>query len=217
MFEYLSKQQKSSVLLVLALCLPAEYLHSQEVANSVIISWSYDMLNLLTTELSMPREFIDVYVDLALCKFSETKQRNTSMVEKMKHELIRLEVDTVRLLVEVMCFLLTNGKYDARGRCLSLELCEVMSCPITLFFRIEYILSSLIRKFQRSYDAADTQSTVVNQANSGKKRMMRYAKIGAATVGAGVVIAVTGGLAAPAIAGALLITLGSSSGMNGVF
>lgn len=39
----------------------------------------------------------------------------------------------------------------------------------------------------------------------------RYAKIGAVSLGAGAVLAVTGGLAAPALAGALLVMGGTSA------
>jgi hypothetical protein len=57
-----------------------------------------------------------------------------------------------------------------------------------------------------SESEADKAVRVQQEKNQRRnKKLLRYAKIGAASLGAGAILAVTGGLAAPALAGALVL------------
>lgn len=118
----------------------------------------------------------------------------------------------INLLISLIFFLIFHSKYDGRGRSLIRTLAFFLSIPSEkLIFYEREIRDYLFNNTEKLNNFLLSSHKKLNNNNS----LMRYAKIGVVSLGAGAVLAVTGGLAAPAIAGALLV-MGTSSAAVGV-
>jgi len=111
----------------------------------------------------------------------------------------------MQVVIEVLVFLVVHLYYDARGRQTVRNLTYLLECSPTDLILCEYVLahtlSELLMASKRGKGDGATKS-------KGSKAV-RYAKIGAASVGVGALLAITGGLAAPAIAAAAVVAFGS--------
>ncbi|KAG5921070.1 hypothetical protein E4U42_005997 [Claviceps africana] len=117
----------------------------------------------------------------------------------------------------VLLLLLSTGKYSAHSRTMMLYLASALEVPQTFVNKEEAeIAHSLIESSTADKDTKDTMSA---EAEAEKRRQQnkfsRFWKVGLASVAGATIIGVTGGLAAPLVAGALGGILGGV-GLGGV-
>ncbi|KAG5941113.1 hypothetical protein E4U53_007474 [Claviceps sorghi] len=117
----------------------------------------------------------------------------------------------------VLLLLLSTGKYSAHSRSMILYLASALEVPQTFVNTEEAeIAHSLIESSTADKDKKDTMSA---EAEAEKRRQQnkfsRFWKVGLASVAGATIIGVTGGLAAPLVAGALGGILGGV-GLGGV-
>lgn len=117
----------------------------------------------------------------------------------------------------VLLLLLSTGKYSAHSRVLMLSLASSLDIPHTFLNKEEgEIAQSLIEqstadKSKKESMSADAEAAKRQQEN----KMGRFWKVGLASVAGATIIGVTGGLAAPLVAGAVGSILGGV-GLGGV-
>ncbi|KAI3426087.1 hypothetical protein D9Q98_008055 [Chlorella vulgaris] len=100
--------------------------------------------------------------------------------------------------------------YDARARVALLQVASWLQVPARKVSNLELLLTH--------GDRAPRTKSLSSQEEDAWERRMRYLKVGAAAVGGGALFAVTGGLAAPAIAagvGSILGFIGAPVAMAG--
>ncbi|MBE3042397.1 DUF726 domain-containing protein, partial [Candidatus Bathyarchaeota archaeon] len=103
----------------------------------------------------------------------------------------------------VLLLLLANGSYSAHCRVFLLYLTSSLKLPITLLMSEE---TEVARSLLMASSEAEKQQAAMNAANETEKRrednkIGRYFKVGLASVAGAAVIGITGGLAAPVVAG----------------
>jgi hypothetical protein len=109
-------------------------------------------------------------------------------------------VDRVDLFIGVSVFLRFSGYFDAYGRVLLRNLSKIAPMSKQLGMAIEIDIREDLLLAARTIRG---EKDAVSSTKPKSSRGMRYLKIGTAAVLTGAVLAVTGGLAAPAIAVAL--------------
>jgi hypothetical protein len=192
-------EENLSLFVVVALNLPTE------IFNTSQLSWSRDILTKLTLELEVPGSYIDAYLPFTSVSTFESmniKER----IDQTEPFLSQMSRHTkLKLHINLLMFLVVNGFYDARGRVLMRNIRNSLCLTSQQFVSVEVQLAkSLMDSQKRSLNRPED--------NKGKNsRYFRYAKIGAAAVGAGAVLALTGGLAAPAVAAAFVVMGGTTA------
>ncbi|PNY25015.1 membrane protein [Tolypocladium capitatum] len=117
----------------------------------------------------------------------------------------------------VLLLLLSTGKYSAHSRVLVLYLASALELPQTFVNREE---AEIAKSLMESSTADQSQKeTMSAEAEAAKRRqenkVSRFWKVGLASVAGAAVIGVTGGLAAPLVAGAIGSVMGGV-GLGGV-
>ncbi|POR38979.1 Putative membrane protein C6F6.13c [Tolypocladium paradoxum] len=125
--------------------------------------------------------------------------------------------DTREALGCVLLLLLSTGKYSAHSRALVLYLASALELPQTFVNKEEAeIAKSLMESSTADRSQKETMSA---EAEAAKRRqenkVSRFWKVGLASVAGAAVIGVTGGLAAPLVAGAIGGIMGGV-GLGGV-
>ena len=110
------------------------------------------------------------------------------------------------MLIVVAVFLCSVNAFDSKGRCLLRNLSKYIH-PDKNTLALQMIELKTAQYLQ-SGEMKGLSTHMMEKASSNK---WRYAKIGAASLGAGAVLALTGGLAAPAILAAAAVLGGSAS------
>lgn len=171
--------------------------------------WTKDLLFLLADAMELDANLVDAYYPLTVSDNSTPSRKVEELTSLTKPYIDALQLsyaDRLNLISIVMLFFVINRKYDGKGRTFMKQLVFTLGLARDDYFFIENRLGKYLHE-----NAAKIDSLVkVGKKKDTTKKMIRYAKIGTVALGAGAVLAVTGGLAAPAIAGALLI-MGSSS------
>jgi hypothetical protein len=206
----LKKQTKVSLFTLIALHIPIRYeFHDEDVINEN--SWMMTCLRGFCYHLDIDISHIDCV--LPLLKISNESEFNTSKSEKLAIiksliEVIEKEVYlNYYLLSNLFLFLVLNNLYDARGRITIQNLSNYILTPKSDLVSLEYHTAHLILHYANSTDSSMKNTSASTKRNS---QIYRYMQIGAVSLVAGTVVAVTGGLAAPAVAAAL-IGMGSST------
>lgn len=125
--------------------------------------------------------------------------------------------DREEALTCVLLLLLSTGKYSAHSRALVLYLASSLELSQTFLNKAEAEIamslmeSSTANKDQKEAMSADAEAEKRRQQN----KVSRFWKVGLASVAGAAVIGVTGGLAAPLVAGAIGSVLGGV-GLGGV-
>ncbi|CAM9977632.1 unnamed protein product, partial [Phaeothamnion confervicola] len=105
-----------------------------------------------------------------------------------------------KLLLELLVFTTVTCGYDARTRILFRRVSALLSIPWRPM--VAYIESQLARVLASRFAAPGTGGTAgrpAADAHAGEGTKLRNLKIGAAMVGGGALLALTGGLATPLI------------------
>lgn len=118
----------------------------------------------------------------------------------------------------LLLLLLSTGKYSAHSRTLALYLCSALELPQSFLIREEVEIAQTLIQSSKA-DDGQKEASMSAEAEAAKRRQNnkvgRYWKVGLASVVGATVIGVTGGLAAPLVAGALGGVLGGI-GLGGV-
>lgn len=235
MFGEYSQDERASIAMVVALSLPVEVLpvfseegRSGEKASSIdgpaelmpgrslsrhqygmdtgwnmaLIENMCSLLDISTRKLEASFDFIhsvDKYRPLS------TEERRSLSSPYCQHLFRHDSADArerrfAKLYVQILVFVVLLNKCDGRGRVLLRNLYVLLGLSPARYVWIESSLCQFLMERESALQHAKTKGS----------SKYRYAKIGAVALGAGAVLAVTGGLAAPAIAGALLL-MGSST------
>ncbi|KAF5234433.1 hypothetical protein FAUST_7615 [Fusarium austroamericanum] len=117
----------------------------------------------------------------------------------------------------ILLLLLSTGKYSAHTRALALYLASSLELPQTFIIKEEIEIAKTL--LESSKDQEKQQEVMSAEAEASKRReenkFSRFWKVGLASVAGAAVIGVTGGLAAPLVAGAVGSILGGV-GLGGV-
>ncbi|RDA89061.1 hypothetical protein CP532_2280 [Ophiocordyceps camponoti-leonardi (nom. inval.)] len=124
--------------------------------------------------------------------------------------------DRREALTSVLLLLLSTGKYPAHSRVLILHLASALNIPASFVDEQE---GEIAKSLLDSSSSSTAQQGMSADAEAAKRKednkLSRYWKVGLASVAGAAVIGVTGGLAAPLVAGALSGIMGGV-GLGGV-
>eukprot|EP01039_Chlorochromonas_danica_P008478 gene8478-9344_t len=166
-------------------------------------SWAMEVLIALQQDLHVEDKYLQAYLSL----LPTTCQPSKDSVDVFLNSLHLSSLQRVEVIMRLILSLLSYNKYDGRGRALIRNLAGSLGIPSNDFVFIEKQLAIYIHEHEKVINTILHRKKVLTQ----REKMIRYAKIGAVSLGAGAVLAVTGGLAAPALAGALLVMGGTSA------
>jgi hypothetical protein len=127
------------------------------------------------------------------------------------------EQDRKEALSSILLLLLSTGKYSAHSRTLILHIASSLELPQSFIIREETEIAKSL--MESSTGEKDKEQAMNAEAEAEKRqkenKFSRYWKVGLASVAGATIIGVTGGLAAPLVAGALGGVLGGI-GLGGV-
>lgn len=201
---YRHDSHNASILGLVAINCPKEAANAKDQ-----IYWAEELLTSLAKELHVSSEQVQAFLPLPLNqKFNLDDPENG--IQALSHPFLTTInfdfLEKCQLLGLLIMFLILKGKYDGRGRSLIRNIIFSMGfSEITLQY-LEYIIIKYLAGLNQINESVSREQS----KKTRKQKYIRYAKIGVASLGAGALLAVTGGLAAPAIAGALLV-MGSAS------
>eukprot|EP00596_Hydrurales_sp_CCMP1899_P009656 CAMPEP_0119039724 /NCGR_PEP_ID=MMETSP1177-20130426/9349_1 /TAXON_ID=2985 /ORGANISM="Ochromonas sp, Strain CCMP1899" /LENGTH=1234 /DNA_ID=CAMNT_0007003937 /DNA_START=150 /DNA_END=3854 /DNA_ORIENTATION=+ len=165
--------------------------------------WNQNFSKAFLKELSLSDTYYEAFQPLAN-KSSDEEENSVSTSEEITGAFLQKinsdGVDRIDLYIRISIYLRLSGYYDAHGRVLLRNLTRIshMSQDLKVFIEIE-IRENLQSMLKSVLDLKEGKG----DGKLPPSKHWRYAKIGAAAVVTGVVLGVTGGLAAPAIAVAL--------------
>lgn len=155
-------------------------------------------------------------------EFKIDKSADVAMLQAMYHPIpTRLTTippaDRREIVSCVLLLLLSTGKYSAHTRALSLYLASALEVPQSFIINEETEIS---KSLLESSTADESQKEAMSaEAEAAKRRQEnsfnRFWKVGLASVAGAAVIGITGGLAAPLVAGAIGGIMGGV-GLGGV-
>jgi hypothetical protein len=199
-------EQKFALLSVIALNMANEEMDVDEALNdSESLSWSFQTLYSIATN------FFNVsgnYVAALIPLISNCNNNNKIEISLLIHPFLEIIINSVDsiidILTQLLIFLILTDRYDARGRVLMRNLFHSFDISIDVSVSLEYNLNQFL------LNNNNILNRLTANKNNKKSQLTRYAKIGLMGISAGAALAVTGGLAAPAI-GAALLVMGSTS------
>jgi hypothetical protein len=199
MQSWTETDENVSLFIVAALNLPIEEIDASSLC------WSREILTKLASELKVSESHVDAYLPFIMVSTFETMDIK-DRIEQTAPFLSQMSRHTkLKLYVKLLIFLIVNGCYDARGRELMRNIRNALMLTSEQFVSIEVQLTKIL---------LDSQKRLLHKPENIKGKSsnyIRYAKIGAAAVGAGAVLALTGGLAAPAVAAAFVVMGGTTA------
>jgi hypothetical protein len=188
MFQNYSEQERKAIYSLVATSIPPEkvrYNQENEICNKL---WSMQFLSKLTYDFCFVEDNSSAF--LPMITYEESF---TSVDENLKKEIVQRYLQQlskndrsarVRLYLQLVIYLVETGKFDGRGRILVRNLLPV--------FKINSQQSILLEKRLNSF-LVGVHNTI-SHAGVKKEDNFRYAKIGAVALGAGAILAVTGGM-----------------------
>ena len=165
-------------------------------------SWNSEMMTTLATELHIPSQFVEIYCDLIPTEFSLKKSdlhdgylsllqsTPASVASSVSSADSSHSICNILTISKLAIFLIDNETYNARGRAYIQNLCAVMHISNEEYVRMERTISKGLSHIQASL------SRLQMEGDEGVKKghdYKRYAKIGVVSVGAGALLAFTGG------------------------
>jgi hypothetical protein len=191
MFIEVEEHHRVALFALSVLCIPPSPLTNQ---------WSRRFLSCSRKELDINDDYFEAYRTFTPHKFSNEPNNDIFPVFiDLLSSTNFIHIDTI---TKFSFLLLKNELLTSRGQVFLRNLASLFRIPPKDFLSLECALT-----FQLS-DIEDNLSRKA-QTNNGPN-YARYAKIGVASIGAGALLAFTGGLAAPAVAAAYLALGGSA-------
>jgi hypothetical protein len=172
-------------------------------------SWAKELLILLSEAMEVGMGLVDTYYPITIYDESIPPRNEYTHMELVAPCIDNLElnyIDKLNIISLLLLFFVINKKYDGKGRTCIKQMVFSLGLVRDDFYYIENKLGKYLRENESKIESL----VKVTKKKDPTKKMIRYAKIGTVALGAGAVLAVTGGLAAPAIAGALVV-MGSTS------
>eukprot|EP01038_Epipyxis_sp_PR26KG_P014831 gene14831-19925_t len=218
MLALYSKSEKTSLFFLITICLPVDQqtLYDSRDSSTIFstddslsklkpISWSRELLLLFAEEFQIPSDFVDAYSPNIRTNYSPLANGRSSLREESTIPFLSKlkNIDLKALLIQILVFLVVKNKYDGKGRVL------IRNLRILFRLQAEDLINSEVVVCEALVDYYNGISHEMKNRDA-RSKMIRYAKIGLVGVGAGALLAVSGGLAAPAIAGALVV-MGTTS------
>lgn len=166
-------------------------------------SWNLEMVAKLATVLHIPAQFLEIYADMIPTEYSTQKSDlhdgyltllkstpatpSTSVSSATSSP--SKSICNIATIAKLTIFLIANGRYNARGRAYVQNMCAVMNISNKEYVQMERSVSKGLSHIQASL------SKLQEAEEGGKKKhdYKRYAKIGVVSVGAGALLAFTGG------------------------
>lgn len=185
MLTTLSEQERGAIFAIVAINVPLEV--SSNDSDDWSQLWCHDFLLRFSKELNLPERKVSAYVPLILTRVpyqTVTCEHRTESVKPYLQILQGCSVSLVKVYTHVLMYLVEESFMDGRGRILLRNLSLSLNLSSTDGTWIENILLQYMVAQQEQID----------KAKDKRKNKYRYVKIGAVALGAGAVLAVTGGL-----------------------
>ena len=197
-FEY---DQKVAIHIISNLCIPPEVCKfsvenipleaydDREKMERLHECWSYRFAKLLTEELLISQQHTCAYLNFSVCDDSYVGIDWTEREKEIKpylQLLIDSNVSMVRLYATILRFLLQSKMHDGRG--------SVLMRNLSLALQLSHEHDGIWIEHQLTRKMLEQQEKQMAHTRDIEGDKYRYTKIAAAAVGAGVVLAVTGGL-----------------------
>ena len=187
MFRAYEKQHKLATFVLVVACIPTDELQSER-------SWSHDLLMKLSEALEISDQNVSAYMPLveshftkASCSSIQIDQRNT-LIRPYLAILSESTYSSLQTYMNILLTLVQSNKFDGRGRALMRNIACHMSISSRDTVHLEFVLAQCLLEIQEEVLRKKEES------KGGRRRVIRYAKIGVAAAGAGVLLAFTGGL-----------------------
>jgi hypothetical protein len=221
--KYQEPEQRSSIFAILALSIPNEEVEEEEILaqedsskKSTAVpfqSWAMQLMMMIVNDLDINEDQINAYLPLIMLK--DQSSPRTTMAQRKEfalpfiHKLNFPYLEKLTFLLRTLFRLALMRFYDGRGRAFIRNGSNMLDIHKDDFLFLEYSVAKYFYANVEKIEKMIKNETKEYDMYSNAK-MIRYAKIGGVAVGAGAVLALTGGLAAPALAAAFL-AMGSAS------
>lgn len=208
-FQNLSESERISLFILSTLSIPvtAEAVaSSRRNGDSTALSpleWNQRILSLFKEQFMISADYYDAYKMMAPTSYSD--RHVTQEMSQVFFDIIQQHSGTPKLILlgQIAIVLILYGVYDARGRHLLRNLRQFLHITESEYLSLEVYLASAFLEIEDTI----TRSKKPTENDS---KLLKYAKIGAVGLGAGALLAFTGGLAAPAVAAAFVLLGGST-------
>lgn len=185
MFSNYSQKEKTAIFVIATANIPTEVCVKELDDTSQL--WCQQALQKLTDELELPKSNIDAYMPLLI---SDTPYCDMGWDRRQDYVVPYLallqdqKMEWKYLYTMYLIFLFEAGLIDGRGHTLLRNIAQ----SLQLDSEDVMWINNLLIKFMVSQQAS------IDQAKLSKRDRSRYLKIGAVALGAGALIAFTGGL-----------------------
>ncbi|XP_022100634.1 transmembrane and coiled-coil domain-containing protein 4-like isoform X2 [Acanthaster planci] len=170
--------------------------------------WKERMVRSLVKHMKLPKKTCET-----MMMFMSTPQDLEGAMIFADSLLKDPHLDKPQLLPEdLIGHALAEGQYDARSRVLALHVASLMGVQES---EIQNFEGTIVSSFIQEEVEVSEEEKIEKEKRAKMKKVKRFAMIGAAAVGGGALIGLTGGLAAPLIASAGAALLGGSVGFLG--
>ena len=186
LLDRLSRQQHHALFVLLSANLPVEVFHGDS-AKKTKQFWNYELLRKIAAELDVRESNIFGCIPLVTssAKFRDLEWEKRELLAQPCIQYLReTNVSLIKIYTEVLIFLVEEDLFDGRGRVLMRNLLRMFQLQPQDGIWIENQVSVFLIAEQGK----------VAHARETKKNRYRYVKIGAVALGAGAILAVTGGL-----------------------
>lgn len=186
MFRAYSIHERTAVFVLVAVNIPAEICDKEEETYWRPL-WCYNLLKNLAKELQLPNSNVNAYVPMLLTSIKYRDMGSETREECVVPYLTILwnkNLTALKIYAQLLIYLFEAGLLDGRGRILLRNI----SLSLRLSGRETIWIDNLLVKFLVHQQASIEHSKQV------RGDRMRYAKIGAVALGAGMVLAFTAGM-----------------------
>jgi hypothetical protein len=210
-FQNLTENERISLFVLSTLSIPVttisgrrnQHSHDGEIPVESRIEWNQRILSLFKEQFMISSDYYDAYKMISPTSYSD--RQLTQEMSQVFFDIIQQHGGVPRqlLLGQIAIILILHGVYDARGRHLIRNLRQFLRITESEYLSLEVYLASAFLEIEDTL----TRSKKPTENDS---KLLKYAKIGAVGLGAGALLAFTGGLAAPAVAAAFVLLGGST-------
>ena len=201
----LNSQQKNSFYALVSLCLPVEFRHESTLPES---SYSQEFLHFLINEMDMTSNYYDAYSTLVKKEYyqnNDEKDKKLSMIKPFI-QVLQLQSDQteIELFTPIICLIITlilQNRYNSKSRSMIRQLINHFIDQLTLeestvAVSVLSLEQHIIKMLQEVYNHGADKTTITHsqKEKSMKSKYIRYAQIGAVGIGAGAILALTGGM-----------------------
>jgi hypothetical protein len=201
-FEDLDEHERIALFVLSLLSFPVM---KREKQQQLPEEWNQRALLLFKQWLTIPEDYYNAYKLVSPTAYRDPVNQEISQifVDVLHHRATATDRSTFLLLGEISIVLILCGFYDARGRHLIRNLRTYFQLSEAEALSLESYLAS-------AFLALEDTITRSKKPTENDSKLLKYAKIGAVGLGAGALLAFTGGLAAPAVAAAFVVLGGST-------